>query len=73
LFVEVRPTIYDNETFDVRVFYYESDSHGRRRLIGEGGQMGRVVKGSPFGGVGGSVITGNKGYAIQLSAQVEPV
>lgn len=73
LFVEARPTVYDNDVFDVRLFYYEPDSRGGRRLIGEGVQMGRVIKGSESSGAGGSVVTGNKGYAIQTSVQVEPV
>jgi hypothetical protein len=72
LLVEVRPTVYEDQTFDVRVFYYEADGRGGKRLIGEGGQMGKVVKGES-GGNGGSVITGNQAYAIVLSTQAEPV
>jgi hypothetical protein len=72
LFVEVRPTVYDNDWYDVRVLYYEPDSRGGRRLIGEGGQMGMVTRDSRPGGAGGTVITGNQGYAIELSTNVEP-
>jgi hypothetical protein len=72
LIVEVRPTIYDNDMFDVRVLYYEPNSRGGRRLIGEGGQMGKVTRDNQSGGTGGSVITGNKGYAIEMSTKVEP-
>jgi hypothetical protein len=73
LFVEVRPTVYDNDWYDVRVLYYEPDSRGGRRLIGEGGQMGRVTRDNHSGGTGGTVITGNQGYAIELSTSAEPV
>lgn len=72
LFVEVRPTMYEDDAFDVRVFYYEPDSRGGRRLIGEGGQFGTYIPGNQSNGFGGTVITGNQGYAIQLSTQVEP-
>jgi hypothetical protein len=73
LFVEVRPTLYDDDGFDVRVLYYEPDSRGGRRLIGEGGQMGIVTRHNHPGGTGGTVITGNKGYAIEMTTKVEPV
>jgi hypothetical protein len=72
LLVEVRPTMYEDDAFDVRVLYYEPDGRGGRRLIGEGGQMGTYIPGNQSNGFGGSVITGNQGYAIQLSTQVEP-
>jgi hypothetical protein len=72
LLVEVRPEVYEDQTFDVRVFYYEADGRGGRRLIGEGGQMGKVTKGDS-GGTGGNVITGNQAYAVLLSAQAESV
>lgn len=78
LFVEVRPTVYVNDAFDVRVSYYEETSKGERRRIGEGGQMGTITRTSSGavsgggGGMGGSVVTGNQGYAVQLSTQVEP-
>jgi hypothetical protein len=73
LFVEVRPTIYDDDSFEVRVLYYEPDSRGGRRLIGNGGQMGIVTRDSQPGGTGGTVIVGNQGYAIEMSTKVEPV
>jgi len=73
LIVEVRPTVYDDNSFDVRAFYYEPDSRGGRRLIGEGGQMGLVSKENRGGGGGSTVITGNQGYAIELSTQADPV
>jgi hypothetical protein len=72
LIVEVRPTMYEDDAFHVRVFYYEPDSRGGRRLIGEGGQMGTYIPDSTSNSYGGTVITGNRGYAIQLSTQVEP-
>lgn len=73
LFVEVQPTVYDDDGFDVRVLYYEPDSRGGRRQIGQGGQMGIVTRDNQPGGTGGTVIVGNKGYAIELTTKVEPV
>jgi len=79
LFVEVRPTVYVDDTFDVTVLYYEEGSNGGRRLVGESGQMGAITRtssgaaGGGGSGSSGSVITGNRGYAVQLSTQIEPV
>jgi hypothetical protein len=78
LLVRAVPTLYEDDTFDVRMTYYEQATHGRRP-IGEMGQMGTVTRKSGAFGVGESyggaatVVTGNKGYAIEVSAQVEPL
>ncbi|MET0535200.1 MAG: hypothetical protein ABW171_13350 [Steroidobacter sp.] len=78
LIVEMQPKLFVDDAFDVRVSYFEPNSSGGRRLIGESGQMGVINRTSPgmppgTGGSGGTVITGNKGYAVELSTQLEPV
>jgi hypothetical protein len=78
LLVEARATVYDNDMFDVKVSYYEQGAAGKR-LIGNGGSLGEVsnaraeAASGQFSSHGGTVVTGNKGYAIQLSALAEPV
>lgn len=78
LFVEVRSTVYVDDAFDVRLSFYEESRGGRRRLIGESGQMGMITGTLRDGASSGSgnfnsVITGDQGYAIKLSTQIEPV
>lgn len=73
LIVEVQPTLYDDDSFNVRVLYYEPNTRGGKRLIGEGGQMGIITRDNQAGGSSGSVVTGNQGYAIEMSTKVEPV
>jgi hypothetical protein len=78
LVVEATPTLYDDDTFNLQMAYYEEGSTGRRR-IGQMGQMGTLTR-APAGsssldhqGSSGTVLTGSKGYAIEVSAQVEPM
>lgn len=77
LLMEVTPTLYDDDTFNLDLVYYEVSSTGKRR-IGQSGQMGTIERVRPatpgleFSGSGGTVLTGNKGYAIEVSAVIEP-
>lgn len=76
LLMEVTPTLYDDDTFNMDMAYYEVSSTGRRR-IGQSGQMGMVEKVRPaapgleFSGSSGTILVGNKAYAIELSAVIE--
>jgi hypothetical protein len=78
LIVRAVPTLYDDDTFDVRMTFFEEAASGRR-LIGEMGQMGTVTRisgaldGSEILGHAATVVTGSKGYAIAVNAQVEPM
>jgi hypothetical protein len=78
LLMEVTPTVYDDDTFNLDMAYYEVSSTGKRR-IGQSGTMGTIDRVRPatpgleFSGSGGTVLTGNKGYAIEVSALIEPV
>jgi hypothetical protein len=63
--------------FDIKVSYYEQGAAGKR-LIGSGGSFGEVsnaraeMASGQFNSQGGTVVTGNKGYAIELGALAEP-
>ena len=78
LLVEARPTAYDDEMFDLQMTYYEQGSTGQR-VIGRMGQMGPITR-APVDpssldrrGSGSTVITGSKGYAVEVSVLVEPM
>ena len=78
LVVEARPTAYDDEMFDLQMTYYEEGSTGKR-VIGRMGQMGPIAR-APVDpssldrrGNGSTVVTGSKGYAVEVSVQVEPL
>ncbi len=78
LFVEARPTAYDDEMFDLQMTYYEEGSTGKR-VIGRMGQMGPIAR-APVDSSsldrrrnGSTVVTGSKGYAVEVSVQVEPM
>ena len=74
LFLEATPTAYENDAYNLRVLYFETGVTGKR-LIGNMGQAGLVVQASAdsrhVGGGGSTVLTGSKGYAVELSALVE--
>lgn len=76
LFLEATPIVFENDAYNLRVQYFEEGVAGRR-VIGNSGLSGRVMQASQdggsrhVGGGGGSVLTGSKGYAVQLSALVE--
>lgn len=79
LFLEAKPTLYSDDTFDLQMSYYEESTTGKR-LIGQSGQMGQITRapagpqGLNYQGSSGTVITGSKGgYAIEMSAQIEPM
>jgi hypothetical protein len=84
LLVEARPTVYDDETFDLQMTYYEEGSTGKRE-IGRMGQMGPITRvpvdpscldrrGSGSTVVSGNtVVTGSKGYAVEMSVRIEPM
>jgi hypothetical protein len=76
LFVEATPTVFDNNTYNLRVLYFETGVTGKR-LIGNMGQSGLVVRASDNessrlgGGSGSTVLSGSKGYAVELMSRVE--
>ena len=78
LLVEARPTAYDDEMFDLQMTYYEEGSTGKR-VIGRMGQMGPITRATvdPSSldrrGGGSTVVTGSKGYAVEVSVLVEPM
>jgi hypothetical protein len=77
LILEATPVVFENDAYKLRVDYFETGTTGRR-LIGNMGESGTV---KPLGpdprsiitnnGGGSTVITGSKGYAIELSTLVE--
>ena len=77
LFLEATPIVFENDAYKLRVEYFEEGGVTGRRLIGNMGQSGTVMQPSSdggsrhVGGGGGSVLTGSKGYAVELSALVE--
>jgi hypothetical protein len=77
LLMEVTPILYDDDVYNVGVTYYEQGSNGKRR-IGQSGQMGVLEKQQPgsasleFSGSSTTILTGNKGYAVELKARIEP-
>ena len=78
MFVEARPTAYDDEMFNLQMTYYEEGSTGKR-VIGRMGQMGPIAR-APVDPSsldrrrnGSTVVTGSKGYAVEVSVQVEPM
>lgn len=76
LLVQVTPTVFDNDTYDLRVEYFEQGATGRR-LIGHMGSAGKLDRVPPVAdalmGSSGSVVTGSKAYGIELSTSVEPI
>ena len=68
LVVEATPTLYDDHWLYVQMNYYEQGTAGKRRLNGGGsfGVQTRLPDGSLNRGGGGSVVTGRKGYAIDV-------
>ena len=76
LFLEATPIVFANDAYNLRVRYYEAGVTGKR-LIGNSGLGGMVTQAStegrsrPRGGGSGSVLTGSKGYVVELSALVE--
>jgi len=76
LLVQATPIVYDNETYDLQVEYFEQGATGKRS-IGHMGGMGTLHRTPPGAEVlammGGSstVLTGNKAYAIELNTSVE--
>ena len=77
LLMEVTPLLYDDDVYNVEVTYYEQGSNGKRR-IGQSGQSGVLEKQQPgsasleFSGSSTTILTGNKGYAVELKARLEP-
>lgn len=76
LLVQATPIVYDNDTYDLRVEYFEQGATGKRSIgnMGGMGTLNRVQPGNEaLALMGGSstVITGNKAYAIELSTSVE--
>ena len=77
LLMEVTPILYDDNVYNVDVTFYEQGSNGKRR-IGQSGQMGVLEKQQPgsssleFSGSSTTILTGNKGYAVELKARIEP-
>lgn len=78
LLVEAIPTLYDDDLFDVGVVYYEQASMGRRLIdhSRHGGAFVRSASDRPtlaHARGTGMVITGRKGYAVELAALLEPM
>jgi hypothetical protein len=76
LLVQATPIVYDNETYDLRVEYFEQGATGKRSIgnMGGMGTLNRVQPGNEaLALMGGSstVISGSKAYAIELSTSVE--
>ena len=74
LVVQATPTVFSNDTYELRIEYFEQGKTGRR-MIGNMGSMGTISKAPPVGEVpmGGSssIVSGSKAYAIELSSPVE--
>lgn len=77
LSLEATPTVFEDDNYNLRVEYFETSATGRRP-IGSMGQSGMV---KPLGpdprslqigpGGGSTVVSGSKGYAVELSVLVE--
>ena len=78
LSVEATTTLFENDMYELRVAYYETGITGKR-LIGNMAEIGLIERASPQGrwqrlqGGSGTVITGNKAYAVQVSSTVEAI
>jgi len=77
LFLEATPIVFENDAYQLQVQFFEMGVTGKR-LIGNQGQSGQVVPATGderarlMGrGGGSSVLTGSKGYAVELSSLVE--
>lgn len=74
LIVEATPTMYDDDRIDVYLNYYEDGTKGRRRLPGSSSSISQARQsgGSPAtGGSTGTVVTGRKGYAVQMTVNAK--
>jgi hypothetical protein len=75
LSLEATPTVFENDTYNLRVEYFETRASGKRS-IGNMGQSGTAMQAGQGEGLryvagGSSVLTGSKGYAVELSASME--
>jgi hypothetical protein len=77
LFLEATPIVFENDAYNLQVQFFETGVTGKR-LIGNRGQSGKVVPAAGDeralyigGGGGGSLLTGSKGYAVDLNLLVE--
>jgi hypothetical protein len=76
LYIEATPIVFEDDTYNLLVRYFETGVTGKR-FIGKMGQSGQVMpatgegRSRNVGGGGGTILTGSKGYAVELSALVE--
>jgi hypothetical protein len=77
LSLEATPVVFDNDRYNLRVVYFETGITGKRK-IGNMGELGKLEPASEEAhsihmrtGGGSTVITGSKGYAVEMSALVE--
>jgi hypothetical protein len=76
LSLEATPIVFEGDAYNLRVQYFETGATGKRQ-IGNMGQSGTLEPARPDsaaglrGGGGSTVLTGSKGYAVELSAVVE--
>jgi hypothetical protein len=74
LLVQATPTVFDNDTYELHIEYFEQGTTGKR-LIGSMGNVGTLKRDPPVAdsllGGGASVVSGTKAYAIELSSSVE--
>jgi hypothetical protein len=69
LIVEATPAMYERDSIDVHLKFYEVRATGRRRLSGGiiAIAQARQSDGSLASGGGGTVLTGRRGYALEAS------
>jgi hypothetical protein len=76
LLVQATPIVYANDTYELRVEYFEQGTTGRR-LIGNMGNVGTLQPAPPVAdapmGSSATIISGSKAYGIELSASVEAI
>ena len=77
LSLEATPVVFENDAYNLRVEYFETGVTGKR-VIGNMGELGTLKPASAetrafhmSTGGGSTVLTGSKGYAVEMSALVE--
>jgi hypothetical protein len=73
LWIEAKPTLYEDGWLDVDIAYYERGPDDRRVLLSKSRMGTRTRSDVRLAGGGGSTIVGSKGYAISELANANPI
>lgn len=73
LWVEARPVLFDDGWLQTELTYYETGPGGEHVLLGKLSSGSVTTADTRFTGIGSSLFTGAKGYAITQSVNATPI